>query len=175
MQNRSIKWNNTSNLAGVLFFAKYSTLPYFFVKKNFFFECLYFREYDIRISLYVFWLRKGPSVKCVLNWWGRCHPNYVQLCNGEGGVMTHVYVRTYTISFHGVSALISSIIWARKNDISFKFNYTQAWKWGKNTSDSLIEYFNSYCKKRKLTCIFNQRNLFNSLIHSPLSSIIECS
>ena len=29
---------------------------------------------------------------------------------------------------------------------------------------------NSYCEKRKQTCIFKQHNLFNSLIHSSLSA-----
>ena len=34
----------------------------FFRKEIYFFKCLYFSEYDIRMSLYVFWLRKGQSV-----------------------------------------------------------------------------------------------------------------
>ena len=34
----------------------------------FFFECLYFSEYDIRMLLFVFWLRKRPSIKYVRNW-----------------------------------------------------------------------------------------------------------
>ena len=43
---------------------------FIFSKEIYFFECLYFSEYDIRMSLYVFWLRKGPSIKYVRNWWG---------------------------------------------------------------------------------------------------------
>ena len=79
------------------------------------------------------WLRKGASIKYVRNWSGDGgrvggHPIYVQLRRGGGGVMTHVYVRTYTTSFHGVSMLISSIISARKNDIPFNSNDIQALK-----------------------------------------------
>ena len=32
----------------------------------YFFECLYFSEYDIRMSLYVYWLKNGPSIEYVL-------------------------------------------------------------------------------------------------------------
>ena len=35
--------------------------------KEFFFECLYFSEYDIGM-LFVFWLRNRPSIKDVRNW-----------------------------------------------------------------------------------------------------------
>ena len=43
------------------------------LKKNFFFENLYFSEYDIPMLLFVFWLRNRPSIKYVCNWgngWG---------------------------------------------------------------------------------------------------------
>ena len=52
-----------------IFVSSYATI-YFFVKKIHFFECLYFHEYDIRKSLYIFWLRRGSSIKYVWNWWG---------------------------------------------------------------------------------------------------------
>ena len=42
----------------------------FLRKEIYFFECLHFNEYNIRMPLYVFWLRKGPSIKYVRNWWG---------------------------------------------------------------------------------------------------------
>ena len=38
------------------------------IKDYFFFKCLYFSEYDIRMFLYVFWLRNRPSIKYVRNW-----------------------------------------------------------------------------------------------------------
>ena len=46
-------------------FISYYTIIYFFVK-NFFFECLYFSEYDIRMFLFVFWLGNRPSIKYLL-------------------------------------------------------------------------------------------------------------
>ena len=54
------------------------------------------------MSLYVFRLRKGSSMKYVRNCWenGANHPKWVQLRIGGGGVTLHVYVRTYTLSFH---------------------------------------------------------------------------
>ena len=48
----------------------------------YFFECLYCSEYDIRMSLYVYWLRKRPSIKYVCNWFGdggshpKCYISY---------------------------------------------------------------------------------------------------
>ena len=48
-------------------------------KKKFFFECLYFSEYDIRMLLLVFWLRNRPSIKYVRNW-----------RKGGGGVIQNV-------------------------------------------------------------------------------------
>ena len=40
----------------------------FFCKEIYFFECLYFSEYDIRMPLYVFLVEKGVSIKYVSNW-----------------------------------------------------------------------------------------------------------
>ena len=65
----------------------------------YFFECLYFSEYDIRMSLYVYGLKNGPSIEYVLVGDGG-HPKYVQPRTGERGVKPHVYVRTYTVPFH---------------------------------------------------------------------------
>ena len=49
----------------------YSILHYlFFHKEIYFFECIDFSEYNIRMSLYVFWLKKESSIKYVRNWWG---------------------------------------------------------------------------------------------------------
>ena len=74
------------------------TAIYFFVKKFIFFKCLYFSEYDIRISLYGFWLRKGSPITYVRNWWGMgSHPKSVQLCIGWGDVRSLVYVRICTM------------------------------------------------------------------------------
>ena len=53
-----------TDLQNVYFILHYLS---FFVK-NFFFECLYFSEYDIRMFLIVFWLRNGPSIKYVRNY-----------------------------------------------------------------------------------------------------------
>ena len=56
-----------------MFLSSYTTI-YIFRKEICFFECFYFSEYDIRMSLYVFWLRKGPSIKYLCNFWGMgCH------------------------------------------------------------------------------------------------------
>ena len=43
----------------------------FFFRKEFFFECLYFTEYDIRkffFGFFGFWLKNKPSIKYVSNW-----------------------------------------------------------------------------------------------------------
>ena len=55
-----------------------------------------FSEYDIRMRLYVFWLRKGLSVKYVRNWCG--DGGNLKCVQGEEGVTPHVYIRTYTIT-----------------------------------------------------------------------------
>ena len=88
-----------------MFILSYTTI-YFFIKKSIFsnvyisvstlFECLHM----------LFWLRKRPSIKYVRKWqlvvkvviW--VHPKYVQLRTGRGSVMSHMYVPTYTMSFH---------------------------------------------------------------------------
>ena len=67
----------------------------FLRKEIYFSECLYFSKCDVRMFLYVFWLRRrGPSIKCV-----RCrcgegdHPKCVQ-----GGERCHT--SCVPISFH---------------------------------------------------------------------------
>ena len=50
----------------LIFISSYTTI--YFSKENYFLECLYFSEYDIRMPLYVFWLRKELSVKYIHNW-----------------------------------------------------------------------------------------------------------
>ena len=42
----------------------------FFWKEIYFFECLYFTEFQIRVPLYVFCLRKELSIKHIRNSWG---------------------------------------------------------------------------------------------------------
>ena len=44
----------------------------FFCKEIYFFEFLYFSEYDIRMSLYVFCLIKGPSASTYLHYFFSC-------------------------------------------------------------------------------------------------------
>ena len=47
---------------------KYDTFGQVWLLKNFFFfEYLYFSEYDIRMLLFVFWLRSRSSIKYVRN------------------------------------------------------------------------------------------------------------
>ena len=74
------------------------TAIYFFIK-NFFFECLYFSEYDIRMFLFVFfWLRNRPSIKYICKWgnggW-RVIQNKYRCVQGEGYhvscVRTHLH------------------------------------------------------------------------------------
>ena len=83
-----------------MFISSYTTI-YFFVK-NFFFECLYFSEYDIRMFLFVFWLRNRPFIKYVRNLGnGEGHPKCVQVCTGweeyhASCVRTHLH---YLFSF----------------------------------------------------------------------------
>ena len=55
------------------------------VLKEFFLECLYFSEYDIRMFLFVFWLRNTPSIKYTRSWGnGGGHPKCVQVRTGGG-------------------------------------------------------------------------------------------
>ena len=49
-----------------MFISNY-TITYVFVNNFFFFECLYFSAYDIRMFLFVFWLRNRPSINYVSN------------------------------------------------------------------------------------------------------------
>ena len=133
MQHCSIKWNYSSNKARVFLYKSSSRtkhswhciigflvdaallhvyfilrcFSFFFRKKNYFFEG------------YI-------SVNTIFECLPSGHPKYEQLRRGRG--RAHLYVRLYTISFHGVSPLISSIILARKNSFSFKSNYIQALK-----------------------------------------------
>ena len=126
MQICSIIWNYSSNYAGVFLYKNSSCRKHnwrciigFFINaalrnvyfiiyyqftfssRNCFFECLHFNEYSIRMSLYVFWLRKLPSINTYANegrMWG--HPQYLELRIGEGSVTPHVYLCTYITSFH---------------------------------------------------------------------------
>ena len=45
--------------------------------KNFFFKCLYFSEYDIRMLLFVFWLRNRPSINNVCDCANRSSDTYL--------------------------------------------------------------------------------------------------
>ena len=73
-----------------MFISSYTTI--YISQRNLFFECLYFSEYDIRMSLYVIWLRKVPSIKYLCNWWG-----------GLGRVIQNAY---FWVQEEGVSHLM---------------------------------------------------------------------
>ena len=94
-------------LPSCMFISSCAAFLFFFEKKIYFFEG------------YI-------SVNTIFECLPSGHPKYEQLRRGRG--RAHLYVRLYTISFHGVSPLISSIILARKNSFSFKSNYIQALK-----------------------------------------------
>ena len=66
-------------------FISYYTIIYFFVNK-FFFECLYFSEYNIRMFLFVFWLRNRSSIKYVRNQGNGGGPSkmFIDGCRGRG-------------------------------------------------------------------------------------------
>ena len=69
----------------------YSVLHYhfYFFVKIFFFECLYPSEYDIRMFLFVFWLRSRSSIKYLSNWGNKGdHPKYAQVRTGGEGHRT---------------------------------------------------------------------------------------
>ena len=72
-----------------LYFIQHSRL--FFRKELFFFECLYFSEYYIRMLLFVFSLRNRPSIKYVRKW-------------GNGGGSSKMCTGAY--SGRGVSRLM---------------------------------------------------------------------
>ena len=91
MQTYSIKWNYSGNEAGVFLYKSSSRTKYnwhcttgflsnsvplnvyfilhyhLFFRKKYFFECLYFSEYDIRMFLFVYWWRTSLSIKYVPN------------------------------------------------------------------------------------------------------------
>ena len=55
-------WDNVTEI-------KYNILGQVWLLKDlFFFECFYFSEYDIRMLLFVFWLRNRPYITYVSNW-----------------------------------------------------------------------------------------------------------
>ena len=88
-----------------MFISSCTTIPLILSYRNLFFECLYFRKYSIRMYLYVFWLRKGPSIKCVRNWWGDLggHPKCVKLHLGGASVSQN------TFNFNQIESEIYSI------------------------------------------------------------------
>ena len=67
------------------------------LKDLFFFECFYFSEYDIRMLLFVFWLRNRPYVTYLRNWRnGREFMKIVYRCvQGEGSWKIGHKIRTY--------------------------------------------------------------------------------
>ena len=70
-----------------------------FFRKDLFFECLYFSEYDIRMFLFVFWLRKRhPLTMYVTRGMEGDHPKCLQMRTGGEGITLHVYVRALTLS-----------------------------------------------------------------------------
>ena len=52
-----------------MFIASYTAIN-LFREEIYFFKCLYFRKFNIWMSLNVFWLRKGPWIKYVRKYWG---------------------------------------------------------------------------------------------------------
>ena len=69
-------------------FISYYAIIYFFVK-NFLFECLYFSAYDIRMYLFVFWLRNRPSIKYARN----------EVNGGEEGFMCTGFMCKYALHY----------------------------------------------------------------------------
>ena len=61
------------------------------------------------MSLYVFWLRKGHQLSTYATGgrWVRVIQNPYSSVQGEEGVTSHFYVRTYTIPFHVLAAFLS--------------------------------------------------------------------
>ena len=73
----------------------------FFLKEFFSFECLCFSEYDIRMFLIVFWSRNScPLSMYAFREMEGVIQNLCSCAQGERVITPHVYVRTYTISFH---------------------------------------------------------------------------
>ena len=113
-----LSWMFISSYTAIYFFVKKFIFSNAYISVNTIVECLYMSfgwERGHQLSTYATDGEMGG------------HPKCVQLPREGGGVTTHMYVRT-DMSFHGVPKLMSSIIWARKNDILFKSNYIQALK-----------------------------------------------
>ena len=99
-------------------FISFYTLHYHFLfrKEIYFFECLYFSEYNIQMSLYVFgrervrqfstYATSGEMDGCRGETSGPGHAKCVKLRTMGGGVMPHVYIRIY-ISFTSHTHLFS--------------------------------------------------------------------
>ena len=99
-----------------MFISCYTTI-YFFVKKfifsnvyvpvNTIFECLdMFFDWDRGNQLSTYATGRGTGG----------HPKWVQLRTGGGGLTPHVYVRTYTISFHVLVGFLSySVLFICRN------------------------------------------------------------
>ena len=69
-----------------IFILSYTTI-YFFINNFFFFECLCFSEYAIRMFLFVFWSKNRPSIKYLRIWGngGESHSKCVQVRRGGEG------------------------------------------------------------------------------------------
>ena len=103
-----------------MFISSYTTI--FFFVKIFFFGCLYFSKYDIRMFLFVFWLRGRPFNKYLRNWGNEVsHPKCVQVRKGERSITPHVYVRTYIMYLFSCFCLMVSCFICRNLTVpSFK-------------------------------------------------------
>ena len=90
-----------------------------FFRKELFFEYLYFSEYNIRMFLFIFWLRNRLSIKYVRNWGnGGVHPKRFQVRTGGRGVQNSVkrYVSTKWMAPNkrcGIFLCISSVKYTR--------------------------------------------------------------
>ena len=87
-----------------MFISSYTAI-YFFVK-NFFFECLYFIEYDIRMYLFVFGWEIGHSLSTyTTKGMEGGHPKFVQVRTGGGTLKNRSY-NTYVMLWNIFSALV---------------------------------------------------------------------
>ena len=66
-----------------------------FRKEIYFFECLYFSEYDIQMSWYVFWLKKGSLIKYARTYWGNGRLSKIRTAAYRGRGCHTLYVHTY--------------------------------------------------------------------------------
>ena len=60
--------------------------------------------------LYVYWLRKGPSIKCILNWWGDCGSSKMRKAANRGREGLSRLMCTYALAlslFMIVAAFLS--------------------------------------------------------------------